>query len=145
MSTERILVHSSILHPFSTAFKSAIAKFYPSHAPAQILVSPAGVRKNQTLLHQAVSKGATLAVGDLNNNTAETSGTRMRPFVVEGVDKSMDIYYQESFGPTVSLFAIESEEEAVAMANDTEYGLSASVFTKDLATGFRVAKQIESG
>lgn len=69
----------------------------------------------------------------------------MRPIVVEGVTKDMDLYHQESFGPTVSLISVDSEEEAVALANDTEYGLSASVFTKDLAAGLRVAKQIESG
>lgn len=143
MATERILVHSSVVAPFSKALKSAIGTFYPSDAPAQILVSPVGVQKNKKLLHQAISKGAKLALGDLN--AEETSNTRMRPFVVEGVDKEMDIYYQESFGPTVSIFAVASEEEAIEIANDTEYGLAASVFTTDLATGLRVARQIESG
>ena len=143
MSTERILVHSSIMAPFSKALKSAIGEIYPSDAPAQVLVSPVGVQKNKKLVTQAISKGAKLAVGDIN--AEESSGTRMRPIVVEGVDKEMDIYYQESFGPTVSLFSVDSEEEAIKIANDTEYGLSASVFTTDLAAGLRVAKQIESG
>lgn len=61
------------------------------------------------------------------------------------VTKDMDIYHEESFGPTVSLITVESEEEAIALANDTEYGLAAAVFTKDLKAGFRVAKAIESG
>lgn len=143
MSTERILVHSSIIGPFSQALKSAISTIYPSQAPAQILVSPVGVTKNKKLVTQAISQGAKLAYGD--PNAKETSSTRMRPLVVEGVHKKMDIYYQESFGPTVSLFEVASEEEAIAIANDTEYGLSAAIFTKNLATGLRVAKQIESG
>ena len=69
----------------------------------------------------------------------------MRPIVIENVTTEMDIYHQESFGPTVSLIVVESEEEAVELANDTEYGLSAAVFTRDLAAGLRVAKQIDSG
>ena len=57
----------------------------------------------------------------------------------------MDLYHEESFGPMVSLITVQSEEEAVELANDTEYGLSASVFTRDLARGLRIAKLIESG
>jgi len=55
------------------------------------------------------------------------------------------MYHIESFGPTVSIIQVESEEEAIAIANDTEYGLSSAVFTEDLAAGLRVAKQIETG
>ena len=64
---------------------------------------------------------------------------------MEGVTKEMDIYRTESFGPTVSIITVESEEEAVEIANDTEYGLSSAVFTEDLAAGLRVARQIETG
>lgn len=104
---------------------------------------PAIVKKNRELIDQAVSRGATLLVGDLD--TKETSQTRMRPVVLENVKKDMNIYHEESFGPSVSLFTIESEDEAIALANDTEYGLSAAVFTKDLIAGLRIARQIESG
>lgn len=82
-------------------------------------------------------------MGDLN--VPEESDTRMRPFILENVTPKMDIYREESFGPTVSLLTFDTEDEAVKIANDTDYGLSASVFTTDLATGFRVAKRIESG
>lgn len=143
MATERILVHSSIIQPFSTALKAAIENIYPSNGPGPILALPTIVTKNKEMINQAVSRGAKLVFGDLN--TKETSQTRMRPIVLENVNKDMDIYRQESFGPSVSLFTIESEEEAVAIANDTEYGLSAAVFTKDLAAGLRIARQIESG
>jgi acyl-CoA reductase-like NAD-dependent aldehyde dehydrogenase len=69
----------------------------------------------------------------------------MRPIVVGGVNKDMELYYTESFGPSVSVISVESEEEAVAIANDTEYGLSSAVFTENLARGLRIARQIESG
>ncbi|KAG5942198.1 hypothetical protein E4U59_001271 [Claviceps monticola] len=57
----------------------------------------------------------------------------------------MDIYKTESFGPTVSVLDIESEEEAIRIANDTEYGLAAAVFTQDLRRGLRLAEAIETG
>jgi acyl-CoA reductase-like NAD-dependent aldehyde dehydrogenase len=69
----------------------------------------------------------------------------MRLVALDNVNPEMDIYSMESFGPMVSLFTVDSEDEAIKIANDTEYGLSAAVFTKDLAVGLRVAKQIETG
>lgn len=143
MSTERILVHSSITKDFAAAFKPAISNIFsqPVHTP--ILVTEAPVAKNKKLIADALSKGATLFTGD--PETKESSSTRMKPIVIEGVNKDMDLYYQESFGPTVSLMTFETEQEAVDIANDTEYGLSAAVFTKDLGAGLRIAKQIESG
>ena len=143
MSTERIIVHSSILSDFSSVFKDAVNTHFGHDAPSPILITSAGVKKNHKLISQALEKGASLQYGDFN--AKESSNTRMRPIVVEGVKKSMDLFYQESFGPSVSLYVVESEEEAIALANDTEYGLSAAIFTENLATGLRVAKQIESG
>jgi acyl-CoA reductase-like NAD-dependent aldehyde dehydrogenase len=61
------------------------------------------------------------------------------------VTPAMRIFEEESFGPVVSVIRVDGEAEAVRVANDTEYGLSASVYTKDIGRGLRVAKQIESG
>jgi len=65
--------------------------------------------------------------------------------VVKGTKKGMDLFYTESFGPTVSIMTVSSEEEALELANDTEYGLSAAVFTRDMLRGLRMARGIESG
>lgn len=143
MATERIIVHSSLASSFSQALKKATAELYPQSGPASILITPVGVQKNKKLISQALSKGAAIVAGDIN--AEESSNTRMRPIIVEKVTPDMDLFYQESFGPTVSLFTFEAEDEAIKIANDTEYGLSAAVFTEDLAAGLRVAKQIESG
>ena len=143
MSTERILVHSSIASPFRDALKTAMEEMYGAKSPAPILVNAPPVRKNKKLVEQALSKGATILSGDLD--AKESSDTRMRPILIDGVTKDMDIYRTESFGPTVSLIVVDSEEEAVEIANDTEYGLSSAVFTEDLTAGLRVAKQIETG
>jgi benzaldehyde dehydrogenase (NAD) len=65
--------------------------------------------------------------------------------VVDGVTKSMNLYRDESFGPVVAVIRAKDEADAIRLANDTEYGLSAAVFTKDTARGMRVARQIRSG
>jgi acyl-CoA reductase-like NAD-dependent aldehyde dehydrogenase len=69
----------------------------------------------------------------------------MRPIIVDGVNKNMDLFHTESFGPSVSVIEISSDEEAIEIANDTEYGLSGAIFTENLGRGLRIAKQIESG
>lgn len=69
----------------------------------------------------------------------------MRPIIIENVTKDMDLYYAETFGPSVTLLTYKDEQEAIEIANDTEYGLAAAVFTENLQTGLRIAKQIDSG
>jgi len=143
MSTERILVHSSILQPFSEALQAAINQQYPADKPAETLVSPTNVSKHRDLIDDATSKGASILCG--SRTVDETSSTRMRPIVLGDITSEMSIYNTESFGPSVSLISVESEDEAVRIANDTHYGLSAAVFTEDLRAGLRVARAIESG
>ncbi|EON67329.1 hypothetical protein W97_06582 [Coniosporium apollinis CBS 100218] len=143
MSTERILVHRSVLEPFKKALSSAISNIFSDSQPAPVLVTSAGVEKNKKLISNALDKGASLVYGDAQ--AQEASATRMRPIVIADVTKDMDIYHTESFGPSVSLIAVDSEDEAVEMANDTEYGLSGAVFTENLARGLRIARRIESG
>jgi acyl-CoA reductase-like NAD-dependent aldehyde dehydrogenase len=142
MSTERILVHSSIISPFRSALQASINAIFPSHTPA-VLIASVGVEKNKRLIADAVSKGAKLVHGD--HTIEESSKTRLAPIVVEGVKPGMDLFHTESFGPSVSLIPFETEEEAIKLANDTEYGLSGAVFTESLGRGLRIAKQIESG
>jgi acyl-CoA reductase-like NAD-dependent aldehyde dehydrogenase len=136
-------VQKSISDKFAEEFKGAIEAIFPSSAEALVLVSPVGVKKNKALLADAKKKGAEIRFDDINAKEAQAE--RMRPVVVKGVNKNMDMYYAASFGPTLSFFEVENEEEAIKLANDTEYGLASSVFTNNLARGLRVAKRIESG
>ncbi|KAL9093017.1 MAG: hypothetical protein Q9165_004155 [Trypethelium subeluteriae] len=146
MSTERILAHQSVLQPFTSALQSALAKVYPASSTAPTLVSSIGKKKNASLLDDAKSHGAQfLYPSDTSEHVDETSTYRMRPIIISGVTKEMQIYHTESFGPSVSLFPIGSAAEGIKIANDTQYGLSASVFSKDLARAMAVAKEIESG
>ncbi|KAF2119740.1 Aldehyde/histidinol dehydrogenase [Lophiotrema nucula] len=150
MATERILVHKDIKAQFIEAFKGAAEGIFGGDKPAPVLIMSAGVDKNKRLIGDAVKAGAKVIHGDHEKEephpeTKEASKTRMRPIIVDGVTKEMELFYAESFGPSVSLVEISSEEEAIQMANDTEYGLTSAVFTENLARGLRIAKQIESG
>ncbi|KAF4451085.1 hypothetical protein F53441_5907 [Fusarium austroafricanum] len=143
MSTERILVHKNIKDEFEKKLSATIEQIFSSKGDAPILIASAPVEKNKALIKDAISKGASLVHG--NPDLEEVSKTRMRPVVVRDVTTEMDIYKSESFGPTVSLMTIETEEEAIKIANDTEYGLSSAVFTSDLQRGLRIAREIETG
>lgn len=143
MSTERIVVQRSIADQFKQKVAETAEKLFGKDAPALVLVNAAAATKNKKLVSDAVSRGAEVIFGDVNGN--EANNTHMRPVIVGGVNKEMDMYATESFGPTVSLMVVDTEEEAVALANDTEYGLTSAVFTRNLFRGLRVAKQIESG
>ncbi|KAJ5585695.1 hypothetical protein N7450_005482 [Penicillium hetheringtonii] len=142
MSTERVIVHSSLIEPFTNAFKQCTDKIFPNSGVSPVLVSSTGAQKTRTLVSGALSNGAEVVFGNLTENS---SSPTMRPIALRNLKKDSDLYYTESFGPTVVLFTFESEEEALAIANDTEYGLAGAVFTEDLATGLRVARQYETG
>lgn len=141
MSTEKILVHKNIQAKFEPLLKQKVETMFGHKGT---LVNKPGVERNMKLAGNAVSKGAEILSGTLQQDHGET-GTHMSPIVLTGVTKDMDIYTTESFGPTVSLITIESEDQAVEIANDTEYGLSAAVFTEDLRRALRLARRIESG
>lgn len=143
MSTERIVVQRGIADQFRQKVAENAEKLFGKDAPALGLVNAAAVTKNKKLVSDAVSRGASVLFGDANAN--ESVSTCMRPVIVDGVTKEMDLYATESFGPTVSLIVVDTEDEAIAVANDTEYGLTAAVYTQNLFRGLRVAKQIESG
>lgn len=144
MATERILVHKTVRAEFEKKLAGSVEKFFSAKADAPVLISAVAVEKNKKLLRDAVDKGASLVFGS-SEAAEEASKNRMRPVVVGGVTTAMDIYRVESFGPTVSLIEVETEEEALRIANDTEYGLSSAVFTQDLRRGLRLAKEIETG
>jgi acyl-CoA reductase-like NAD-dependent aldehyde dehydrogenase len=94
-------------------------------------------------MQDAVAKGARVLVGGRRNPALK--GLYYEPTVVVDVNHGMDLMTKETFGPIVAIQRVKSEEEAIALANDSEYGLNGNVWTTDLAKGQRIAERIETG
>jgi benzaldehyde dehydrogenase (NAD) len=144
MSTERIIVVEAVASEFVKRF-AAKAKSMPTGDPREGKTPLGAVVDRKTVLHvnslidDATGKGATVVAG----GKADT--VLMPATVVDGVSAAMNLYREESFGPVVGIIRAKDEMDAIRLANDSEYGLSASVFTRDTARGLRVARQIRSG
>jgi acyl-CoA reductase-like NAD-dependent aldehyde dehydrogenase len=144
MSTERIIVVDSVADDFVARFKAKVATMAVGDpregtTPLGAVVDAKTVGHVQGLIDDAVASGAELT------NSGASNGVLMPAHVVDKVTPSMKLFREESFGPVVAVIRAKDEADAIALANDTEYGLSASVFTRDIARGLKVARQIKSG
>ena len=93
-------------------------------------------------VRKSVGMGATLVTG---GTRPDREGCFYPPTIVSGVKPGMPLYNEETFGPVVALITVKSEEEAIAVANDSDFGLGGSVWTQDLARGERIARKVETG
>lgn len=143
MSTERVLVASAIADEFTRKFAaraSALVAADPrENGPLGSLVGMASTTRLNALVKDAVAKGATLLTG------GESESVIYQPTVLTNVTEDMRIFSEESFGPVKAVYRFDTEEEALRMANDTEYGLSAAVFSRDVRRAQAFADRIESG
>ncbi len=144
MSTERIVVDEAVADAF-VAKLAARAVGLPLGDPRKgpvvlgSVVDMTTVERCNALIDDALAKGAKLVCGGKSENTL------MRATLLDHVTPQMKIYSEESFGPVKPIVRVKGEDEAVRVANDNAYGLSAAVFTRDTARGWRVAQRIESG
>jgi vanillin dehydrogenase len=144
MSTERLIVDEKVADQFAAKLAKRVAAL-PTGDPRKgdfVLGSVVGkptVERVQKLVNEAVAKGAQVLCG------GQSDGTIMQGIVVDKVTPAMSLWREESFGPQVSITRVKSDEEALQLANDTEYGLAASIFSKDIARALQLAKRIESG
>ena len=144
MSTERIIVVEAVADAFIEKF-AAKAGSMPAGDPREGTTPLGAVIDRKTVDHvnglidDAVAKGATVAAG------GKADSVLMGATVVAGVTSDMKLYGEESFGPVVAVIRARDEAHAIELANDSEYGLSAAVFTRDTARGLSVARQIRSG
>jgi acyl-CoA reductase-like NAD-dependent aldehyde dehydrogenase len=143
MSTERIIVDEKIADAFVEKLAARAAQLPAGdprgHVVIGSLVSLQSAEKMDALIADAVEKGATLKAGGKRN------GTVVEATVLDGVKPGMRVYEEESFGPVKPVVRVRDEAEAIRVANDTEYGLSAAVFSRDVQRALRVAAQIQSG
>ena len=145
MSTERLIVDQKIADDFVRKFvakASALPLGDPRKPVPVVLGSVIGmstVEHCNALIDDALAKGAKLLCGGKADNTL------MPATVLDHVTPAMKIYHEETFGPVKCVVRVNGVEEAVACANDNEYGLSAAVFGGDIARAFIVAQRIDSG
>jgi acyl-CoA reductase-like NAD-dependent aldehyde dehydrogenase len=135
-STERIIVLESIADKFIELLKEKAQGFAPGSG-----VSAEVVRKAHDRLVEAEQKGATFILG----GPKYTGPAQLLPTIVTGVTRDMSIFDIESFGPSVSVYIVKDEEEAIHVANDSVYGLNASVHSSDMYRAVKVARQLEFG
>ncbi|MFE7560166.1 NAD-dependent succinate-semialdehyde dehydrogenase [Kitasatospora sp. NPDC057500] len=146
-AANRLYVQRGIHDRFARRLTERMAELRlgPGHEPGVDvgpLVDEASVRKVDELVRDAVGRGATVEVGGAG---VDGPGFFYPPTVVTGVPADARMVTEEIFGPVASLIPFDTEDEVIAAANATEFGLAAYVFTEDLARGLRVAERIESG
>ncbi|MYM21994.1 aldehyde dehydrogenase family protein [Duganella sp. FT135W] len=142
MSADRIIVDNKIADAFLDKFAAKTSKLKAAHADAPLtgMIDSAAAQRVSAMLRDAQERGARVL-----QSTSEVQGNLMQPAIVDGVTPEMQVYQQESFGPIVSILRFDTEEEALRLANDSEYGLSSAVFSRDIGRAMAVAKRIESG
>jgi len=140
MSTERIIVLKSVANEFRQTLVKVAQSMAGLSGPNAMSST---ITKVQSLVSDALSKGATLEFG--KNDIKNGNKQHLDQMIVSNVKSNMDIYHTETFGPVTTLIEVEDLEEAIRTANDTEYGLSASVFSRDLSLAIQVARRIEAG
>jgi acyl-CoA reductase-like NAD-dependent aldehyde dehydrogenase len=144
MSTERIIAVDAVADEFAAKFRAKVLTM-PTADPRTGTAPLGAVVDLKTVRHVEALVTDALAHGAVRLNGGDTHGVLMPATVVDHVTPAMRLFREESFGPVVALCRARDEAHALALANDTEYGLSAAVFTRDAARGLRVARQIKSG
>ncbi|MBO9524433.1 MAG: aldehyde dehydrogenase family protein [Nocardioidaceae bacterium] len=135
-AAKRFIVADDLYEPFVEKFTAAVLASAESIAPLSSVTAADNLRAQ---VARAVEQGATLA------SEGRDEGAFVAPGVLTGVKPGDDVYTQELFGPVAMVFRAGSEDEAVAIANDTPYGLGSYVFTEDAEQASRVAGRIEAG
>ncbi len=146
-AANRFIVHESVSDEFAQRITQRVAAMRVGRGTEEgvnigPLIDAKAVEKSAALVADAVSRGATLLVG---GEAIDGPGTFFAPTVVSGVAQGSDILREEIFGPVLAIAPFATEDEAVNMANATEYGLVSYVFTQDLARGHRMIDRLETG
>jgi succinate-semialdehyde dehydrogenase/glutarate-semialdehyde dehydrogenase len=143
----RLLVQDGVYDEFSALLTKRVAEMRVGNGMEDgitqgPLIDLNAVDKVEEHIADAVGKGARIVVGGKRHSLG---GSYFEPTVLADVDTSMMVTREETFGPVAPLFRFKTEEEAIAMANDTEFGLAAFFFSRDIGRVWRVAEALEAG
>jgi aldehyde dehydrogenase (NAD+) len=144
MSVGRVIVEESIVDKFAKKLAKKAASL-PSGDPSKPetvigpLINDGAVQKVDSHVKDAVSKGAELLTG------GKYEGRVYEPTVLKNITKDMLVYGEETFGPVAPIIAVKSEKEALEIANDTSYGLSSGIITRDIEKAIFLAEGVEAG
>ncbi|HEU4516086.1 MAG TPA: NAD-dependent succinate-semialdehyde dehydrogenase [Steroidobacteraceae bacterium] len=143
----RLLVQDGVYEAFTEKLVAAVRKLRVGDGLAAEtdqgpLIDAAALKKVEEHVADATGKGAKVATG---GGRHALGGTFFEPTVLTGVTPAMMVAREETFGPVAPLFRFRTEQEAIAMANDTEFGLAAYLYTRDLARSWRVSEALEYG
>ncbi|MFM8339530.1 MAG: NAD-dependent succinate-semialdehyde dehydrogenase [Fluviibacter sp.] len=143
----RFLVHTTVMDAFAEKLAAKVRQLpvgYGFDPGVQIgpLIDAAGLAKVEALMADAVGKGATIVCGGQPDSRV---GLYYQPTVIKGVREDMRMMHEEIFGPVAPLFAFSTEDEALRMANATEFGLASYFYTRDPSRIFRISEGLEYG
>lgn len=143
----RFLIQAGIYQAFAEKLAEAVAQLKVGNGLTEgvqqgPLIDEAAVKKVETHIQDAVAKGANIVIGGQRH---ELGGTFFQPTVLSHITPDMRVATEETFGPVAPLFKFDTEAEAIAMANDTEFGLASYFYSRDIGRIWRVAEALEYG
>jgi len=139
MSTDRIILAEAVADQFLARFLDHARRMTPESGALGPVISAASVRRLSDLIRDARGRGAELLCG------GPATGVFMAATVLDGVDPSMRVWHEELFGPLVVVCRAESDEDAVSLANECGFGLSAAIWSRDIPRATALARRIEAG
>ncbi len=147
VAAKRFIVVDTLADRFLEKFKEALQALRPGDPmDAETTLGPlsteAALVKLVEQVKRAVKGGAKLAMG---GSRVDRPGSFMQPTILTDIDRDNPAFREELFGPVALFFRVKDDEEAVALANDSDFGLGGSIFTRDVARGRRLASRIDTG
>ena len=147
VAAKRLIVVEEVADRFLTKFQTALATFEPGDPMDQAttlgpLSTEAALVQLLDQVERAVAKGATVVMG---GKRIDRPGSFMQPTILTDIKPGNPAFREEFFGPVALFFRVKNEDEAIALANDSDFGLGGSVFTADVARGKKVARRIDTG